>query len=173
MVIKEEKALNKTTLKTSIALAARTEREVADFYEALADRFRDDSEIQELFSILAKDEKVHEAQCKALFNKISADKNELGSEDELQYLAAASMSEFFSSESGAMKDIAKIETRDDALAKAFAIEKATLFHYNAIRDLLGGDETLNAIIRAEKNHLVNVMKYLITGAKVRDLTDKW
>ena len=165
--------MEKATLRKSIDLAAKNEKQAALFYETLAERFSDNHEIKDLFSILAKDEKIHEAQCKALSKKVPVDEKEHGSEEDYQYLAAASMSEFFSDEEGAMKDIGKIKTRDDALAKAFAIEKATLFHYQAIRDVIGEDELLDTIISAEKNHLVSVMKYLITGAKMRDITDKW
>lgn len=165
--------MENTTLRTSIDLAAKNEKQAAVFYETLAARFKDNPEIKDLFSVLAKDEKIHEAQCKALSKKLPDDESERGNEEDLQYLTAASMSKFFSDEEGALKDIGKIKTRDDALAKAFAIEKATLFHYQAIRDVIGEDESLNAIISAEKNHLVNVMKFLMTGAKVRDITDKW
>jgi rubrerythrin len=165
--------MGKATLRTSIELAAKNEKQAATFYETLAEKFSDNPEIKELFSILAKDEKIHEAQCKALSKKVPADEDEKGNEEDYQFLTAASMSAFFSNEEGAMKDIGKIKTRDDALAKAFAIEKATLFHYQAIKDIIGEDESLNTIISAEKNHLVNVMKYLMTGAKMRDITDKW
>jgi hypothetical protein len=83
------------------------------------------------------------------------------------------MSEFFTGEEGPMKDIDKIKTRDDAFARAFALEKASLFYYHAMQDCLGDNEILKAIISAEKNHLVSVMKYLVTGAKMRGLADTW
>ena len=165
--------LDKATLRNSIELAVTTEKLGASFYKTLAERFQDNSEISELFSILARDEEAHEVQFKALLNKVPANEKEQGSEEKYQYLAAAAMSEFFSGEEGAMKDIDKIKTPDDALARAFALEKASLLYYHAMEDVLGEDKILKAIISAEKNHLVSVMKYLITGAKMRGLSDNW
>ena len=166
--------LNKATLRNSIELAVTTEELGASFYKTLADRFQDNSEISELFSILARDEETHEAQFRVLLKKVPAnEKEQVGSEEKYQYLAAAAMSEFFSGEEGAMKDIDKIKTRDDALARAFALEKASLLYYHAMEDVLGEEEILKAIIGAEKSHLVSVMKYLMTGAKMRGLSDNW
>jgi rubrerythrin len=139
----------------------------------LAKRFQDNAEIEELFSILAKDEKAHEAQFQALLKKVPADDSEQAGGDKYDYLAAAAMSEFFLGDEGAMKDIDKIETRDDALGRAFALEKASLLYYHAIADVLGENDVLKEIISAEKSHLVSVMKYMMTDAKMRGLADKW
>lgn len=165
--------LNKATLRSGVELAVTTEKLGASFYRTLAKKHQDDPELNELFSILAKDEEAHEEQFKKLLNRLPPDEKTEGSEEKYQYLAAAAMSEFFSGEEGPMKDIDKIETRDDALARAFALEKASLFYYHAMEDVLGKDEILTAIISAEKSHLVSVMKYLMTGAKMRGLSDNW
>src|SRR4030066_1137740 len=127
----------------------------------------------ELFSILAKDEEAHEAQFKALLKKVPAGEKKPKSDREYQLLTAAAMSEFFTGEEGPMKNIGKIKTRDDAFTRAFALEKASLFYYHAMQDCLGENEILKAIISAEKNHLVRVRKYLVTGAKMRGLADTW
>jgi hypothetical protein len=42
-----------------------------------------------------------------------------------------------------------------------------------MQECLGENEILKAIISAEKSHLVSVMKYLVTGAKMRGLADTW
>lgn len=165
--------LNKATLRSGIELAVTTKKIGADFYKTLAKKFEDNAEISELFSILAKDEEAHQAQFKALLAKVPADEGEQEDAEKYQLLTAASMSQFFLGEEGAMKDIDKIKTRDDALARAFALEKASLFYYHAMEDTLGQDEILKAIISAEKSHLVSIMKYLTTGAKMRGLSDNW
>jgi rubrerythrin len=165
--------MDDVSLRRSIELAITTEKLGAGFYKGLADKFSDEKEISELFSILSKDEETHEAQFKALLNKVPPGKEESKPEDKYQYLVAVSMSEFFEPDGGPLKNIDKIETRDDALARAFALEKATLLYYEAIRDILGENDTLNTIIKLEKKHLVSVMKYLMTGAKMRGLADSW
>jgi rubrerythrin len=161
------------SLRDGIELAVTTEKLGADFYKTLSKRFKENAEISELFSILAKDEKAHEAQFKALLEKIPAGERKPKSDQEYQLLTAAAMSEFFTGEEGPMKDIDKIKTRDDAFARAFALEKASLFYYHAMQECLGKNEILKAIIGAEKSHLVSVMKYLVTGAKMRGLADTW
>jgi len=161
------------SLRDGIELAVTTEKLGANFYQTLAKRFEENAEISELFSILAKDEEAHEAQFKALLKKVPAGEKKPKSDREYQLLTAAAMSEIFTGEEGPMKDIDKIKTRDDAFARAFALEKTSLFYYRAMQDCLGENEILKAIISAEKDHLVSVMKYLVTGAKMRGLADTW
>jgi rubrerythrin len=161
------------SLRDGIELAVTTEKLGADFYKTLAKRFEENAEISELFSILAKDEEAHETQFTALLEKIPASGKKPKSKQEYQLLTAAAMSEFFTGEEGPMKDINKIKTRDDAFARAFALEKASLFYYHAMQECLGENEILKAIISAEKSHLLSVMKYLVTGAKMRGLADTW
>lgn len=165
--------LDEVTLRKSIELAVTTEKLGAGFYKTLAEKFRDENELNELFSILARDEVAHEREFRALLNKLPSDEKVDKPDERHQYLAAASVSEFFMGEKGAFRDTGKIKTRDDALARAFAFEKATLLYYHAIKDILGENEILQAIIKAEKSHVVSVMKYLITGAKMRGLSDTW
>jgi rubrerythrin len=165
--------LEKPTLRSSIELAVTTETVGANVYKTLAKRFHDNAEIEELFSILAKDEENHRAQFQALLKKVPPDDDDQENAEKYEYLAAASMSKFFLGDEGAMKDIDEIKTRDDALTRAFALEKASLFYYHAMADILGENEILEAIISAEKSHLVSVMKYMVTGAKMRGLSDNW
>ncbi len=171
--VKEECIVDILSLRDGVELAVTTEKLGADFYRTLAQRFKANAEISELFSMLAKDEDAHEAQFKALLKKLPAGEKKPKSDREYQLLTAAAMSQFFTGEEGPMKDIGKIKTRDDAFARAFALEKASLFYYHAMQDLLGKNEILKEIISAEKSHLVAVMKYLITGAKMRGLADTW
>jgi rubrerythrin len=160
-------------LRKSIELAIATEKLGAGFYGKLAEKFRDDKEISELFSILAKDEETHEAQFQALLDKVPAEDEGSREEEKYQYLTAVSISEFFAGDGGALKDIDKIKSTDDALARAFALEKATLLYYHAMQDILGQNDILDTVIALEKSHLVSVMKYLMTGAKMRGLSDNW
>ena len=64
-------------------------------------------------------------------------------------------------------------TPQDTLENAFSLEKATLLFYEALLDTLGDDASLSAIIQAEKEHVVALMKVILTGAKFRGLGDKW
>ena len=165
--------MKEITLRNSIEMAIATEKLGAGFYGKLAEKFKSDKEINELFSILAKDEKAHEAKFRTLLDKVPAEDKEPTTDQKYQYLTAVSISEFFAGDGGALKDVDKIKTRDDALARAFALEKATLLYYHAVQDILGDNDILKTIIKLEKDHLVSVMKYLMTGAKMRGLSDTW
>jgi rubrerythrin len=165
--------LDEPTLRKSIELAVTTEKLGAAFYNTLSKRFHDDKQLNELFALLAKDEVVHETQFQSLLREIPPDDKSAKDDERYQYLAAVSISQFFASEDGLLSDVDKIRTKDDALGRAFALEKATLLYYHAIIDILGDHKILRTIIKAEKSHLVSVMKYLITDAKMRGLSDNW
>ncbi len=66
-----------------------------------------------------------------------------------------------------------IKGRDDALGEAIKLEKATLLFYHALREAIGEKTVLDAVIRAEKDHLVALTKVLLTEAKFRGLGDTW
>src|SRR4030067_1214479 len=126
------------SLINGIELAVITEKLGAHLYKTLADRFTENAEISELFSILEKDEEAHEAQFKALLKKVPAGEKKSKSDREYQLLTAAAMSEFFTGEEGPMKDIGKIKHRQQAFARVFAVEKASLFYYPAMQACRGG-----------------------------------
>ena len=134
--------MDNLSLRDGIELAVTAEKLGADFYKTLAKRFKENAEVSELFSILAKDEEAHEAQFKALLKKVPAGEKKPKSDQEYQLLTAAAMSEVFTGAEGPMKDIDKIKTRDDAFVRAFALEKASLFYYHAMQDILGENEIL-------------------------------
>jgi rubrerythrin len=165
--------LDAVTLRKSIELAVMTEKLGAGFYRTLSERFKEIAELNELFSILAKDEVTHEGQFLSLLAKVPPEPEAKEPDTKYQYLAAASISEFFMGDKGAFKDVDKIKKKDDALLRAFSFEKATLLYYHAIADIWGQNELLREIIEAEKGHLIGVMKYLITDAKMRGLADNW
>ena len=84
-----------------------------------------------------------------------------------------SVSDYFDTEEGPFKDVDKITDRDDALGHAFELEKATLGFYNAVKSVLGENDTLNSVIQAEQNHITVLMKVMVTEGKFRSLQDKW
>ena len=44
---------------------------------------------------------------------------------------------------------------------------------SALREALGPSEVLDTIIRTEREHMVRVMKYLVTGAQMRGLIEDY
>lgn len=159
------------TLHEALKLAVKTEQIGEKLYTRFAKKFADNEKVAEVFSRLAKDERVHESQFQALLDKNPKTEGAAGRYEEDEYLRATAISEFFKDD--AFDELDKIETPKDALAKAVALEKTTLLFYQAIRDSVGPDTALDELINAEKSHLTTLMKVILTNAEFRGLSDKW
>ena len=166
--------LDEPTPKKAIEFAIKTEELGNIFYTRMAKKFNEDKEISEIFSLLAKDEVAHQKQFEQLLEKVPDD---LGvssrREDRLAFLKVMSRSEFFMGTDGLYAKLDEIKTTQDALEKAFRLEKDTLGYYQAMKDVIGESIILDAIIEAEKSHIVKVIEYMITGSKMRGLDDDY
>jgi len=165
--------LEDISLKSCLEFAVAAEELGAKFYNHLASKFSAKQEVANLFELLGKDEQVHKQQFAELLAHVSPEEGELSAPEKSQYVRAMAISEFFSSYEGPFVDVDKITSRDDALEKAFAFEKATLGFYQAVQDVLGKTPTLTQVIEVEKSHVTRLMKVMITGEKFRSLQDKW
>jgi rubrerythrin len=165
--------LEDITLKSCMEFAVAAEEVGAKFYHHLANKFAANPEIAELFELLGKDEQVHRQQFSELLKLAPPRLDEVSSPEKSQYVRAMAISEFFSRYQGPFVDVDKIVSRDDALEKAFAFEKATLGFYKAVEDVLGREPVLTSVIEAEKSHVTRLMKVIVTGEKFRSLQDKW
>jgi rubrerythrin len=160
--------LEDATPRKALEFAVATEKLGAQIYEKLAKRFEGSEELKELFTSLAKDEQAHEREFRALLDRLPADAGPVQYEQE-QYLRAMAISDVFSDDKGISKNIDKITTREDALERALSLEKNTLMYYTALRDVVGTSEAVDAIIAAEKRHVIRVMQYMITGERPKPL----
>ncbi len=159
------------TLRKAIQLAITTEQMGADFYKRMERNFGDQQILKEIFGQLMKDEIAHEAQFKAILKNTPEDEIEKQQYELYQFLRATAISEYFRADYFTkMKEITKA---DEALGKALAFEKATLLFYQAVKDILGDNDSLDAIIKAERSHVLALMKVIISDAKFRGLGDKW
>jgi len=151
--------LKGTKLREVIEFAIATERLGARFYAMLAERFREDREMGDVFARLARDEEAHEKSFSSLLEGIPLKESE-GTGIGYEVLKAWSISEFFSNREGLMANLAAIRTRADAVQRALELEKATLGYYRALRDVMGEHPKLDAIIEAEKGHVVSLGRLL-------------
>ena len=158
------------TPRQAIEFAVKTEELGAKFYQQLALKFSDQAELKEMFELLAKDEIMHEHQFRKLLEQTPPDEG-VSTGPEFQYLRAMSLSQFFMGQKGLKKKCKKIKGKSDALGIAFELEKATLHYYQAMREVLGQNDTLEAVIKAEKAHLMRVMHYIVTNAEFGGLSD--
>jgi rubrerythrin len=158
-------------LRKAIELAITTEQLGADFYTRMERKFGDQAELKEVFARLVKDEKAHEAQFQAILELLPDDVDPKRDYEQWQFLRATAISEFFRKD--AFKDSDRIDSVDDALGRALSFEKSTLQYYQAIRDLTGESPQLDAIIEAERGHVVSLMRVLMADGKFRGVGDKF
>lgn len=160
------------TLRRALEMAVLTEEIGAQFYRDLAEKFSAEPAVAEVFAKLAHDEISHGAQFRGLMSQVPEDEAKLeGDEIAINVLAAAVQSEFFSKD--LLGELSGIETPADALGRALALERSTLFYYNALRDVLGSSLQLEELIQAEKAHVTVLMRVILSDAKFRGLGDPW
>jgi rubrerythrin len=161
------------SLRRAIEFAIQTEKQGAEFYDRMAKKFADNEELKEIFSILARDEEIHEFQFQRLLKELPFEERGELSEDEVEYLRAVSAAEVFYGHHAALDSADTIESREDALQRAHEMERSTLLYYRAMKDIVGPNPVLDEIIGMEKQHLVQVMRCLVSGSKMRSLLDSY
>ncbi len=165
--------LEQLTLKKAVEFAIKTEELGSKAYEKLAKKFSEERDLADIFRVLAKEEVAHGKAFSALLRKVPdvEGAEEAGGEERWHYLRAMSISHFFGGKGGLLAQVDRIKTREDALVRAIGLEKATLQFYQAMQDLLEESEVLDSIIRAEKRHVVNLMRYIVSNAKVLQISE--
>lgn len=161
--------MEKLTLRKAIEIAVATEELGAKHYQELAQKFAGKSDVASVFSQLAEDEVAHEAQFKALLKEVPEEKRSTDDDEQGLLLRAAATSQFFDKK--ALEE--GVETAADALAKALAFERSTLFYYQSIKEVLGESPQLDEMIQAEKSHVTILMKVILSDAEFRGLADPW
>jgi rubrerythrin len=135
----------------------------------MAEKFSGDSKISGVFSRLAEDERVHEGQFRKLLDSMPQEAVSGEGDERYEFLKATAISGFFRREY--FSTAGEISTGVEALGKALAFEKATLQYYRAIREVLGKSEQLDAIIDAERNHVLSLVRIIPTDAVFRGMRD--
>ena len=149
--------LKDPTPRKAIEFAVKTEEAGAIFYRKIAHRLADDKEIHDMFINLAEDEDRHKAQFEELMERVPPEFAYKSQRERLAVLRATSMSEFFLGEDCIFRDLDSVKTREDALKRALRLEKDTLSYYQAMRDLIGENSTVDAMIQAERNHIATLL----------------
>jgi rubrerythrin len=149
--------LDDLTPRKAIEFAVMTEENGAVFYRKMAKRLADDGEIAEVFEQLARDEEAHKRAFQELLETVPEEFAYKSQKERLAVLRATSMGEFFLGDAGLFKHLDRIKTRTDALHRALLLEKDTLSYYQAMRDVMGPNEIVEAMIQAERLHVAQLM----------------
>jgi len=159
------------TVRTALELAATIEEKAARRYEVLARKYAADPSLSEVFTQLAKDEAAHGSHFTDLLQRVP-DEGALDDEEEaLNLLRASAAAKILDPEGLDKTD--DINTPADALRNALELEKATLFFYQSLKDVLDDNEEVDHLIETEKRHVSALMKVLINDARFRGLDDTW
>ena len=165
-------AMQELTLRRTVELAVDTEQRGQCVYNGLADKFSDDAEMSAIFARLAKDEQMHEAQFKQILETIpEGDEPVQIDADSETYIRATALSMFLKYE--VFNNLDDIEGIQDALINALDFEKASKVYYEAMAELHGDSPQLDAIIKAEREHINALMRVILTDAKFRGLAEMW
>jgi rubrerythrin len=163
--------LTDLTLPKALELAATIEERAARHYELLAARFAADEPLATVFSQLARDEASHESHFKDLLAGLPDESTFADKEEALNLLRASAAAEILGPEGLARTD--DIRSPADALHTALELEKASLFFYQSLKDVLEESPEVDDLIATEKHHVSTLMKVLTIDARFRGLDDNW
>jgi rubrerythrin len=161
------------TLRRALELAVATEELGGQFYRDMATRFADRVEVAEVFRELARDEDEHETHFRLLLERVlaAAPTRPAPRDDVTFMLRAVALSEFFGRKT--FGDLEAITTARQALARALEFEKTTLLYYETLRDALGPAPELEALVQAEKGHVVALARVILSDRELRGGDDDW
>jgi len=163
--------LTDLTLRKALELATTIEDRAAQKYEALARKFADDESLGAVFAQLAKDEAAHGSHFTDLIDGVPDDDSLADKEDALNLLRASAASKALDPDNLSRTD--DIRSPADALHEALDLERATLFFYQSLKDVLDESPEVDHLIETEKRHVSTLMKVLVTDARFRGLDDAW
>lgn len=141
------------SVREIVEQAVQTERLGRDFYSRMAEKFRDHSELKKLFELLAVHETKHEASFARMESSLKDEEPE-GWDEVSQYLRAIVDSEFFLGKDKCLPSLEHVKTAAEAIDLSLCFERETLLYYYTLRETLKEKETLDAIIKEERSHIV-------------------
>jgi len=146
------------SIREVIEMAVQTEKLGADFYEEMAEKFKDDVELQKFFSDMAGKEHVHEKRFSEL-KDIIGDKEPDDWDQVEPYMRAFVESAFFLGKGKSTMHMKSIDNLKAAVGYAIAFEKETLLYYHGIRDSVKEKDMLDEIINEERSHIMWLNKF--------------
>lgn len=149
------------------SMAMEIEKSGYAYYKTVADSTKD-SDLEELFRYLAKEEQKHYA----FFEKLDRETGGLSVSDEewaqiSEYIKATTESRFFIGEDKAISLAKKTDTVKEAIDIAIGFEKDTLLFFYELRHITPPDsqKAADQIIEEEKLHVMRLLerKQALTG----------
>ena len=145
--------MERFSVREVIEQAVRTEQLGYNFYSSMAEKFKDNKKLRDLFDTLARKEQTHEQRFKELY-EIVGDEEIEGWEDVSEYMRAFAESEFFLGSDKAIVKMKEIQGAQDAVDFALAFEKETLLYFLSLRKAVREREIVDEIINEEQSHVM-------------------
>jgi rubrerythrin len=147
--------MNKYNINEIIEMAIRTERLGYQFYTSIAEKFKKDAELVDLFTKLASKEKVHEKTFTELQDLVSKSGTEAVEWEEVSnYMRAFVESQFFLGRGKSLPSMDHLKSVRDAVQFALGFEKETLLYFMELRKIVKEKEMVDEIINEEKSHIM-------------------
>jgi rubrerythrin len=147
--------MNKYNINEVIEMAVQTERLGYQFYTSIAEKFKKDQGLVDLFTKLASKEKMHEktfGDLKDMVTKSGPEAVEWG--EVTNYMRAFVESEFFLGRSKSLPSMDHIKSVKDAVKFALGFEKETLLYFMELRKIVKEKEVVDEVINEEKSHIM-------------------
>ncbi|MBF0472520.1 MAG: hypothetical protein HQK91_13245 [Nitrospirae bacterium] len=144
-----------------VEMAIRTERLGAEYYNELADKFKDNKEFSELFFKLGERELVHEKMFTKLKESIGEEEYE-GWADVSEYMRAYVQSAFFIGREKALPHMNNIQNVNAAVRLALSFERETLLYFYGVREGVENKVIVDDIIKEEMGHIFWLSRYITT-----------
>jgi len=146
------------TVSEIVTMAVEAEKNGFAFYQAMANRAIDEK-TRNIFAFLAEEEAEHENTFQQLLNKLSP--IEMSHTDEAEYcnyLNAFTSTRIFNASVDIDQLVQSITSDIEAVDIALNIEKESILFYYELREQESGEgrESIDEIIREEKNHLTRL-----------------
>ena len=152
--------MEKLSIMEVLEQAVRTEDLGHDFYTAMANKFKENEGLGNLFQTLAQKELLHKTRFEEL-KELTGEEEPADWEEASSYFRAVVESEFFLGKGKSLPSLEHIKNASDALKFAIGFEKETILYFSGLRDVVKAKEIIDEIINEEKYHI----KWLATFGK--------
>ncbi len=153
------------SVREVVEQAIRTEKLGYEFYSEMAERFREERNLSDLFKTLAEKEVLHQKRFGELL-EIIGDETPENWDEVSEYMRAFVESEFFLGSEKAVARMKGVKTAAEAVEYALGFEKETLHYYIALKKVVKEKEIVDEIINEEQSHVMWLQRFKgrFTGA---------
>jgi rubrerythrin len=158
--VQRGKIMNKYSIDEIMEMAIQTEKLGYQFYTGMADKFKKDAGLVNLFTTLASKEKTHERTFTNLRDAVAKNGTEpVQWEEVTNYMRAFVESEFFLGKGKSLPAMDHLRTVQDAVKFALGFEKETLLYFMELRSIVKEKAAVDGVIDEEKSHIVWLDKF--------------